>query len=84
MSRLKSYHFDCGNSTNGPVGMCARVRATSKKEAVTILNEAIAECEESQPYAHEDAIEYIHFYSGTMKESHIDEWEWVDEEEDNE
>lgn len=84
MSRLKSYHFDCGNSTNGPVGMCARVQATSKKEAVTILNEALPETEEAQPYAHEDAIEYINFYTGTVKESHIDDWDYVEKEEDNE
>ena len=33
----KSYHFCLGNSTEGPVGYCARVDATSKEEAVELL-----------------------------------------------
>ena len=79
MSRLKSYLFSCGNSSTGTVGFCARVRATSKKEAIKILHEAVPECEEVRAYAHEDAIEYIHFYTNTeaLKASDIEEWEYV-------
>jgi hypothetical protein len=86
MSKLKSYLFSCGNSSSGTVGFCARVRATSKKEAVKILHEAMPECESAAPYDHEDAIEYIHFYTNTeaVKESDIEEWEWVDDTEDEE
>jgi hypothetical protein len=39
MSRLKNYHFDVGNSTKGSIGMCLRVQAHSKKEAVKIAND---------------------------------------------
>jgi hypothetical protein len=34
---IKSFHFDLGNSNDGQVGACARVRASSKKEALEIL-----------------------------------------------
>lgn len=43
--KLTSYHFDCGNSNTGPVGFCARVRAESREEALTLLQEAIAQSE---------------------------------------
>lgn len=33
----KSYHFDCGNSTAGPIGFCARVTALDKQRAVELL-----------------------------------------------
>jgi hypothetical protein len=80
--KLKSYHFSCGNSTDGTVGFCARVKATSKKEAIQILHEVMPETiEVDGHYGDEDTIEYIHVYTGTenLKESDIDEWEWTDE-----
>ena len=85
MSRLKSYHFSCGNSTNGPVGFCARVRANSKKEALLLLREALPEAEDAEPYNHEESIEYIQFYTGpeNITIQDIDEWEYVEEEEDS-
>ena len=59
---MKSYHFSVGNSTDGPIGMCARVLADSEEEAVTIFHEALLEYENVRPAAHEDRIEYIHVY----------------------
>lgn len=41
--KLKSYHFDCGDSTRGPVGFCGSVRARSKREAVRELRRALSE-----------------------------------------
>jgi hypothetical protein len=38
---LTSYHFDLGNSTDGPIGFCARVNAHDKKEAVKILQQRL-------------------------------------------
>ena len=35
--KIMSYHFCLGNSTEGPVGCCARVNATSEEEAVELL-----------------------------------------------
>ena len=44
--KLKSYHFDVGDSTDGPIGFCARVRAASKNEAVGILKDVVgANCD---------------------------------------
>lgn len=39
---LKSYHFDLGNSSKGPIGFCARVIAKSAKEAVEKLRKAVS------------------------------------------
>jgi hypothetical protein len=36
----RSYHFDLGNSSKGCLGLCARVVATSKREAVRLLKES--------------------------------------------
>lgn len=33
----KSYLFDCGNSTDGPIGFCARVTAKDETEALARL-----------------------------------------------
>lgn len=41
MSKLKSYHFDLGNSNDGPIGMCARIVATSKEEALSKLRDRL-------------------------------------------
>jgi hypothetical protein len=40
---MKSYHFDLGNSTSGPVGYCARITASSEEEAVQRLQQIIRE-----------------------------------------
>ena len=42
-AKERSYHFSLGNSSDGPVGFCARITATSKKEAVERLKEALPE-----------------------------------------
>lgn len=34
---MKSYHFDVGNSNDGPIGLCASITADSKEEALTRL-----------------------------------------------
>lgn len=40
---MKSYHFDLGNSTSGPVGYCARIMANSEEQAVQRLQQIIRE-----------------------------------------
>lgn len=79
---LRSYHFSGGNSTTGPVGFCARVRAHSKKEACEILASAMPEEEYQTGIAVNDdegRIEYFNFYlnSGAVKPRMIDEVEDV-------
>ncbi len=39
---MKRYHFSCGNSTKGPIGLCAEVVAHTRKEAVAKLRKALA------------------------------------------
>jgi len=65
--KLLSYHFDCGNSTDGPVGFCARITATSKKRALEILRETIPETIEVDPYDFDrkvkgERVEYYNVY----------------------
>lgn len=43
MSEQKSYHFDLGNSSSGPIGFCARVTANSPEEALAALKDALPE-----------------------------------------
>lgn len=38
---MNSYHFDIGNSDDGPVGICARVTAESEADALHRLKMAI-------------------------------------------
>jgi hypothetical protein len=37
----KSYHFDLGNSSDGPIGFCAVVKADSPEGAVELLKERL-------------------------------------------
>jgi hypothetical protein len=34
---MRSYHFDVGNSSTGPIGFCASINAKSRKEALKKL-----------------------------------------------
>lgn len=79
-----SYHFSLGNSNDGPIGYCARVVATSPKEAVELLREIIAEEQEIEKCgtdAQNDRCEYIEAYinPGAITEKDIDEVNDVDE-----
>ncbi len=40
---MKKYHFSCGNSTTGAVGLCAEVVAHTQEEAASRLRKALAE-----------------------------------------
>ena len=72
MGERKSYHFDIGNSNEGPIGMCARVLAKTEEEAVEILRDAIGEYAEIRTGRSD--IEYIHVYFNgeAIDENHID------------
>jgi hypothetical protein len=84
MPKLKSYHFDFGDSSNGPIGYCARVWAHSKREAVELLREALPLEVNVSPldgegsvYDNESGIEYITVYLNdeAVTEKSIDDWE---------
>ena len=40
---MPNYHFDLGDSNNGPVGFCAVIQAGSKERALAILQMALPE-----------------------------------------
>jgi hypothetical protein len=65
--KLKSFHFDVGDSTKGPIGMCGRVRAKSKKEALGILKRVLPDELQIARYcgAEGDEIEYVNVYFDT-------------------
>lgn len=76
---MNSYHFDLGNSTVGPIGYCARIKAPTKKRALELLRAALPETEEISPYNDGEGVEYISVYFNdaavTIKD--IDDWEKV-------
>lgn len=41
MNKLYDYHFDLGDSNDGPIGFCARVIARCDQEALILLRERL-------------------------------------------
>lgn len=59
--QLTIYHFCIGNSSTGPIGLCAEIEATSPLEALEIFREELTELvrlESSNP-----AVKYINIYT---------------------
>ena len=82
---MKSYHFDCGNSTFGSIGFCARVEARSREEAVELLNESLPEEVQIEldpsisTGTRDGKIVYATVYFGRVKVHEIDEENDIDE-----
>ena len=74
-----SFHFDVGNSSTGPIGLCARVVATTKQAALQKARDALPEFVEIPTPDHPD-IEYIHVYlnGNAITVEDIDDREAVD------
>lgn len=61
--KLRSYLFSCGNSTVGPIGFCARVQATSRREALQLLKAGLPTDATVETAADaEGSIEYLNVY----------------------
>lgn len=81
MAKERSYHFSAGNSTFGPVGFCASVRATSAQEAVDVLRASLPEAisvkddRSSGKNADRPAVEYLRVYlnPAAVTVEHIDD-----------
>ena len=62
---LQSHHFDCGDSSDGPIGFCGRIQATDKDEALEILRDVLPDELRITPVG-EDAnyarVEYLEIY----------------------
>jgi hypothetical protein len=63
---MRSYHFSCGDSAQGPVGLCARVSANSKEGALRKLRRALSDhsggAGEVKIVVASLDIEYVEFY----------------------
>jgi len=63
---VRSYHFSCGDSAQGPLGLCARVAANSKQDALRKLRRALSDSTgaagEINVAVASRKIEYIEFY----------------------
>ena len=82
---MKSYHFDCGDSTHGPIGFCARVRAETPERALELLRAALPPSMPVDGDGDGEGIEYIEVYfsgDGISVDDIDDEEE--DEDEDDE
>lgn len=84
MAKLTSFHFDLGNSSAGPIGLCARVTARTAKRALEMLKESLPE-ELNLPHTewtqkHEgEAIEYVRIYINpdAITTNDIDDYETI-------
>jgi hypothetical protein len=88
---MPSYHFDLGNTNSGCVGMCARVHADSKGDAVRRLLNVLEHADtvtfawdwDGQAHAtirvqiDVEAVEYFHIYLNlaNLSSRHIDDVE---------
>lgn len=80
--RLQEFHFDLGNSSEGPIGFCAVIKAADPSEALAILKRALPESVSIEvPRDHPDRgkIDYIQIYlnPNAVQESDIDDVEEV-------
>ena len=73
---LRSFHFDLGNSNDGPIGMCARVTAPDRRAATRLLKKNLPEeikvdIEETGKGSH---VEYVRIYLNldNVRQSDID------------
>ena len=78
---MSRYHFSLGNSTEGPIGFCAAVQATTEREAATKLRRALrdisaAACEVALGNPNKD-VEYVavYFNPARIELSDIDQTE---------
>ena len=63
---MRKYHLNCGNSTRGSIGLCGSVRARNRKEALRVLQRALAssvgQCSEIPIRGVGGAVEYLNVY----------------------
>ena len=68
---MPHFHFDVGDTMQGPLGLCARIEADTSEEAVTRLREVMGN--EMEVMA--NGIEYVRVYFNPdwIEAKHIDE-----------
>lgn len=79
---MKSFHFSCGDSTDGPIGFCARVQAEDVNDAVQKLKDALGWLRELDAKKASGmgnpAIEYLEIYFNPEAIT----WKAIDEEDE--
>lgn len=65
--KLKSFLVSAGNSSEGPVGFCMRVRAKSKAQAIKIAKSALPECIEANDYIYDDGMNTAEYSIGAIE-----------------
>jgi len=84
-TKLKSFLVSAGNSSEGPVGFCMRVRAESKEAAIAKAKEALPESIEDahKDFDMDESIEYfnVYFNDAALTVADIEDGETEDVEE---
>ena len=63
MAKRQSWHVNIGNSNSGTIGLCARVHASSKKEALKIIRKLLPEeIDITRQFSHWGDLEYCCVY----------------------
>jgi hypothetical protein len=64
---MPSYHFSLGDSSEGPIGFCARIKAKSKKAAVARLQSMLVDSFKVPTHSDDspEGDEYIEAYVNT-------------------
>jgi hypothetical protein len=71
MAKLREYHFSLGDSSDGPIGFCASVEATSKGQAVARLKATLPEDHGISPSGVE-GVAYVRVYFNPKAISELD------------
>ena len=90
--RLKDFHCDLGDSSQGPIGYCARILAYSAEQALEILKDVITEDLGGGSFAapeiditnalrgtqHDAAVQYVavYFNPDALNIQDINEWDY--------
>lgn len=87
-TKLKSFLISAGNSSAGPIGFCARIKAASKEEALELAKQMLPEdmYDLHKTFGLDDEVECLNVYINpdhiTVADIPDDEIEDLDEEDD--
>jgi hypothetical protein len=86
LAKKRDFHFSLGDSSDGPVGFCATIRASSTKQAVEKLKAALPTESMVLENHVEAGVEYIRvdFDSGAVSEADLDDVNYEGNEEESE
>lgn len=79
--KMKSFHFDCGNSSDGPIGFCGRIRAYTKEEAVEIARRILPSEVKISPCGDDEDNARVEYFEAYINAENVDVKSIDDEEE---